>query len=175
MFNFFAHKKIAFDQHKYGSNRWLALVGLAHCNTFQGIPGLANLSNATSIRVIDRLATLPMRTTRDSGLIIPSPWRTHQLNARCELLVHVPCVGNSFSVTTRIHSPNMFTLTYGPPGNVFVHYLNAHHQRFDVPLLMDGNQPYVDHSLFGSVSNRRFNSLEELVDALTDELHMTEV
>lgn len=175
MFNFFAHKKIAFDQHKYGSNRWLALVGLAHCNTFQGIPGLANLSNATSIRVIDRLPTLPIRTTRDSGLIIPSPWRTHQLNACCELLVHAPSVGSSFSVSTRIHSPNMFTLTYGPPGNVFVHYLNAHHQRFDVPLLMDGNQPYVDHSLFGSVSNRRFNSQEELVDALTDELHMTEV
>lgn len=174
MFNFFAHKKIQFDQAKYGPNRWLALVGLAHCNTFQGIPGLANLSNATSIRVVGRLATLPMRTTRDAGLIIPSPWRTHQLNARCELLVHVPSVGNSFSVTTRIHSPNMFTLTYGPPGNVFVHYLNTHHQRFDVPLLMDGNQPYVDHSLFGSVSNRRFNSLEELVDALTDELHMTE-
>ncbi|MCW2100122.1 UNVERIFIED_ORG: hypothetical protein EDF86_0896 [Pseudomonas psychrophila] len=175
MFNFFAHKKIAFDQHKYGSNRWLALVGLAHCNTFQGIPGLANLSNATSIRVIDRLPTLPIRTTRDSGLIIPSPWRTHQLNACCELLVHAPSVGSSFSVSTRIHSPNMFTLTYGPPGNVFVHYLNAHHQRFDVPLLMDGNQPYVDHPLFGSVSNRRFNSQEELVDALTDELHMTEV
>lgn len=174
MFNFFAHKKIAFDQHKYGSNRWLALVGLAHCNTFQGIPGLANLSNATSIRVIDRLPTLPIRTTRDLGLIIPSPWRTHQLNARCELLVHAPSVGSSFSVSTRIHSPNMFTLTYGPPGNVFVHYLNAHNQRFDVPLLMDGNQPYVEHSLFGSVSNRRFNGQADLVDALTDELHMIE-
>ena len=68
----------------------------------------------------------------------------------------------------------MLTLTHAPPGIVFVHYLNAHNQRFDVPLLMDGNQPYVEHSLFGSVSNRRFNGQADLVDALTDELHMIE-
>lgn len=175
VFNFFAYKKIAFDQQVQGTHRWVALVGHGHCSTLQGIPGLDDLTGAISIRLASRVPTLPLRTSRDPGCLLPSPYNTHSLSLKCDVLIHMADPISNLSVATRVHSPNLFMITNAPHGGTVVHYLNAQHLRLDVPIQVEGTQLYVDHNGFGAISRRRFNTLTALADALTDELHMIEV
>ena len=175
VFNFFAYKKIAFDQQAQGPHRWVALVGHGHCSTLQGIPGLAELTGALSMRLTSRVPTLPLRTTPDPGCLLPSPFNTHSLGLRCDVLIHIADPITNLSVATRVHSPNLFMIINAPHGGTVVHYLNAQHLRLDVPIQVEGTQLYVDHNGFGAISRRRFSTLTALADALTDELHMIEV
>ncbi|VVO04338.1 membrane-targeted effector domain-containing toxin [Pseudomonas fluorescens] len=175
LFNFFAYKRIAFDQLAQGSHRWVALVGTAHCNTLQGIPGLAELTGASSIRLGGRIPTLPSRIKSDPGVLIGSPSGTYQLRIHCDLLISLGNQANGPSLAMRVYRPNLFAIINPPPGQAFVHYMNAQGNHVDVPVLADGTQAYVNHFEFGSVSNRRFIDLAALADALTDELQMIEV
>jgi hypothetical protein len=175
MFNFFAYKKISFDQLTQGPHRWVAFVGQGHSNTLQGIAGLAELTNASSIRLGGRIPTLPPRIKSDPGVMLHSPTGTHQLRLKCDLLVSLPGLADTHSLAMRVHRPNLFTIINPPPGQAFVHYMNALGHRVDVPVFADGTQAYVNHPEFGPVSNRRFIDLAALADALTDELQMIEV
>lgn len=175
VFNFFAYKKISFDQQAQGPHRWVALVGHGHCSTLQGIPGLADLTGAVSVRLATRLPTLPMRTAADPGCLLPSPFDTHSLSLRCDVLIHMGDTTSNLSVATRVHGPHMFLISNVPHGATVVHYMNVQHQRLNVPIQVAGTQLYVDHPEFGTISHRRFNTLAALADALTDELHMIEV
>ncbi|MCU1726922.1 membrane-targeted effector domain-containing toxin [Pseudomonas sp. 7P_10.2_Bac1] len=175
MFNFFAYKKITHDQLTLGPHRWIALVGLAHTCKLQSIPGLAELTGGTSLRLASRLPTLLMRTTRDPGVIILSPLRTHSLSIRCDLLLHIPSSLQTFTVLTRLHSPNLFTIIDSPHGQAVMHCMDAQSRRNDLPVMLDGTQFYIDHPPLGTVSQRRFNTMNDLVDALINELHMVEV
>lgn len=176
MFNFFAWKKISFDQLAHGPHRWVALVGQGHSNTLQSIPGLVELTNASSVRVDSRIATQPsMRVKSDPGIVIHSPSGTHQVTHGCDLLACLPCPTNEHEIAFRVHSPNQFTTTRTPSGQIAVHYVNAQGERIDVPVFADGSQAYVNHAAFGAVSNRRFSDLDALTDALMDELAMIEV
>ncbi|MFP3515338.1 membrane-targeted effector domain-containing toxin [Pseudomonas sp. SIMBA_077] len=175
LFNFFGFKKINYDQVSFGPHRWIALVGLGHCCTVQRIPGLADLTEGISLRVANRLPTLPLRINRDLGITVPSPAGTHPLRFTCDVLVCTPALKSSFSVQARVHSPTMFVITHSPSGQVDVYYMNAQHRRLTVPVMTDGSQVYLEHIAFGAVHNRRFIDLSALVDALVDELQMIEV
>jgi len=50
---------IAADQTVNGSHKWVALVGNSHANTFQGIPGLAELTGVPGLRVQDVAKEMP--------------------------------------------------------------------------------------------------------------------
>lgn len=175
MFNFFAYKKIAFDQMAHGPHRWLALVGNGHCSTIQGIPGLAELTGAASIRMSSRPHTMPLRIGRDPGVMLPSPLDTHRMLLKCDVLIYMADPHLSLSVAARVHSPNLFMIISPPPGNIFVHYMNAQYQHVDVPVFTEDTHIYVDHAEFAALSNRRFNNLTALADALIDVLQMVEV
>lgn len=175
MFNFFAYKRITFDQRTHGPHRWVALVGHGHCSTLQGIPGLADLTTAISMRPVSRIPTLPLRISHDPGVLLPSPLNTHKLSLKCDVLVCMADPISNLSVPSRVHSPHLFMMTNPPQGGVVVHYMNARYRRLNVPVLVDGTQVYVDRIEFGTVHNRRFIDLGALADALVDELHMIEV
>ncbi|WP_198155851.1 membrane-targeted effector domain-containing toxin [Herbaspirillum autotrophicum] len=67
--NYYASKVIAADQTVNGSHKWVALVGNSHANTFQGIPGLAELTGVPGLRVQDVAKEMPTRITADVGLL----------------------------------------------------------------------------------------------------------
>lgn len=176
LFNFFACKKIAFDQLAQGAHRWMALVGQGHCNTLQSIPGLVELTQATGLRLESRIATHhTLRVKSDPGIVIGSPLGTHVFTQRCDLLACLPGTINQHEIPMRVHSPLLFTTTSAPSGAVGLHYMNARRQTLDVPVLLEGTRAYVDHPAFGAVSNRHFDDLDALTDALMDELGMIEV
>lgn len=53
LFSYGASQIIRNHQAQTGSHKWIALVGNTHANTHQGVPGLAELEGAISLRVAD--------------------------------------------------------------------------------------------------------------------------
>ncbi|KAE9646057.1 membrane-targeted effector domain-containing toxin [Pseudomonas sp. PB106] len=176
MFNFFAYKRITEHQLITGRQRWIALTGQGHCNTLQGIPGLAEITNATGVRLERRIGNqMVARVSADPGVVIYSPSGTHQFIHKCDLLVRLSSAENKHELVMRVHSPQLFTTTSNQARHSGIHYMNAQHQHVDVTVFADGTQAYVNHPPFGAVSNRRFHDLDALTEALTDELGMIEV
>jgi hypothetical protein len=153
----------------------MALVGTLHCKTVQSIPGLADLNRALSIRLGGVAPSLPMRIQRDPGFLadfIPGP--TH-FRIQCDLLICLPGMADPGDIAKRAYAAGMFSIRISVSGHVSMHYMNGQAHRIDVPVLLDGTRPYVNHFEFGAVSNRRFHDLAALCDALVDELHMIQV
>lgn len=174
MFNFFAYKRVNAELSARGPHRWVALVGQGHCNTLQNIPGLAELTNATGLRLERRIGNVP-RLSRDPGVMIHSPLGTDQFLHSCDLLVGLPSAENRIDLHMRVHSPNLFTTTSSRQHHASVYYMNDRRQYMDVKVFVDGTEAYVDHAPFGAVSGRRFRDLDHLTEALIDELGMIEV
>lgn len=176
MFNFFAYKRINFDQSSIGPHRWVALVGVGHCNTMQDIPGLAELTDAIGIRMTTRVATQPMtRVTHDPGRLIDYRAPSGRFLYRCDLQVCLRSTVNDHELALRLHSPFTFTTVMAPTNQALLLYINAQHAAVEVAVLADGSQAYVNHAPFGAVSHRRFADLDALTEALIDELGMIEV
>lgn len=53
LFSYFANEVIKADQAALGPHKWVALVGTAHSDIFQGVPGIAQLQDAVSLTVRD--------------------------------------------------------------------------------------------------------------------------
>lgn len=64
-----ANQIISRHQAQAGAHKWIALTGNTHSNTFQGIPGLAELENAIGLRVMDVAPGTSQGLGRDPGII----------------------------------------------------------------------------------------------------------
>ncbi|SDU33412.1 membrane-targeted effector domain-containing toxin [Pseudomonas orientalis] len=53
LFNYFANEVINADQAARGAHKWVALMGESHAHMYQGVPGVAQLQDAVSLRVRD--------------------------------------------------------------------------------------------------------------------------
>jgi hypothetical protein len=108
-------------------------------------------------------------------MIISSPLGTHPILLKCDLLACLPASANQHEIAMRVHSPGLFTTTTTPFDQPVLDYMNDQRQRVLVPVLPDSGQVYVSHAPFGALSERRFDDLDALTDALMDELGMIEV
>ncbi|WNW13076.1 membrane-targeted effector domain-containing toxin [Pseudomonas sp. DTU_2021_1001937_2_SI_NGA_ILE_001] len=62
---FFGSRIIAADTAQAPARRWVALLEQRHANTHRGVPGIAELHGAVSVRVEDVAAQQPVRILRD--------------------------------------------------------------------------------------------------------------
>ncbi len=53
LFNYFANEVIKADQLAQGPHKWVALIGDSHCDTYLGVPGIAQLQDGVSLRIRD--------------------------------------------------------------------------------------------------------------------------
>jgi hypothetical protein len=53
LFSYFANEVIKADQAALGPHKWVAFMGNAHTNMYQGVPGIAQLQDAVSLTVRD--------------------------------------------------------------------------------------------------------------------------
>lgn len=68
MFSYLATQVIEAHQQATGEHKWVALVGNSHSNTFDGIPGLAELNKAVGVRVVSPPAGNAPSLRPDPGL-----------------------------------------------------------------------------------------------------------
>lgn len=67
LFSAYASRQIGLNQAAPGSGKWLALVGDSHVSTYKGVPGLAQLTDVTGLRIVDAGAGQATNMTLDPG------------------------------------------------------------------------------------------------------------
>ena len=67
VFSYYAGKVIRTRQMLPGSGKWVALVGDTHASTYKRVPGLAQLEDVPSIRIVDAGAGQQTAMTLDPG------------------------------------------------------------------------------------------------------------
>lgn len=70
MFSYFASQVIKADQAANGPHQWVAFIGNTHTNTYQQVPGLADLQGAVGLHIRDVPPNM-------SSNIRPGRWETH--------------------------------------------------------------------------------------------------
>lgn len=86
MSNFFGDRLIAGDIQAHPNRRWVALLDQELANTCNGVPGIAELEGAISVRVVDVPSDYPMQISRDidgtqvDGVTVQSDFRLQVAN-----------------------------------------------------------------------------------------------
>jgi len=166
MMNYFAKGVIDADQASNSGN-WVALVGNSHANTFQGIPGVAELEGAVGLRIEDV-------RVMESGGITPDPGAemfdsmgrragTVKSDLRLQYLSEAPRQETDLE-NTLLH-PGMFTLERTGEGVTLIHR-NKAGAAVHTEVKHQGNRVYIDRPAWPRISGRRFDTLADLTTAL---------
>jgi hypothetical protein len=172
MMNYFAHTVIRADQAALGNGKWIALVGNAHANTFQGVPGLAELEGAIGLRVEDVALGQPHGFAPDPGLDTinalgrPAGRVTSDLRLQTEVAgLKPPTTGASTSVDSRLSRVGTFIIQR-TAGKAELLHRSANGSIVRTPIKSDGGRLFIERPKWTQISGRRFNSLEGLITAL---------
>lgn len=166
MMNYFAKGVIEADQASNSGN-WVALVGNSHANTYQGIPGVAELEGAIGLRIEDV-------RVMESGAVTPDPAAemfdsmgrragTVKSDLRLQYLSEAPRQETDLE-NTLLH-PGMFTLERTAEGVTLIHR-NKAGAAVHTEVKHEGNRVYIDRPAWPRVSGRRFDTLADLTTAL---------
>ncbi|WLH82958.1 membrane-targeted effector domain-containing toxin [Pseudomonas sp. FP2338] len=94
LFSYFANEVIKADQAALGPHNWVALMGSAHADIYQGVPGIAQLQDAVSLTVRDVAPDLALPLHRGAWEILEGGVKTPPGTAlRSDFKVHVGIAG----------------------------------------------------------------------------------
>lgn len=162
MMNFFAHRVIDTDQAVRGPSKWLALVGNTHANTFDGVPGLAELEGAIGLRVEDILVGQAERFGIDAGIQANPAAKLAEV--KCDLLLQVPITPiavASQALEAKLAAVGSFCFTEVDKQLNLVHRSKKGELTF-TPIRKDGAYYYIDRASWPRVDKRRMSSLSQL-------------
>lgn len=169
MMNYLAHTVIQADQAVLGDDRWIALVGNAHANTFEDVAGVAELEGVIGLRVKDVAPGEPVGFDADPG--------EHATDAMGRLAGRVK---SDFRLRTAVagrknpNTPAEFRLTRA--GDFFIEQNGDSptliHRSSDgsvvrTPITIEGKRLYILHSSWPNISGRRYASFAQLAAALS--------
>ncbi|WP_455922350.1 membrane-targeted effector domain-containing toxin [Pseudomonas putida] len=165
MMNFFGHTVIASDTGIRGKARWVALVGNTHANTFNGVPGVAELEGAIGVRVGDVSAGTDHGFRPDVGETLPGAMTGDAGFVKSDLHYSLPTLHVARDLEKDLPRPGMFTLDHMHGEKVLVHRAGDGALVY-TPIRKDGNFIYIERPKWATVHKRRFDNTRELITAL---------
>ena len=177
-FSFYGSQVINAHQAQSGAHKWVALVGYTHVNTFEGIPGLAELNGGIGLKVMDTLPGQPIGIGPDKGRI--TLLKNGDLGAafyKTDLRLSIEVAASRTYWTPRnrqeidrlLSQPNQYTFTNHPIDGATLTHRNATAQLIDTPVLSDSDgKVYLHRPEWQDVHNVRFAHSKDLVKKLRD-------
>nr|WP_041474260.1 membrane-targeted effector domain-containing toxin [Erwinia sp. Ejp617] len=169
LMNYYSHLLINKNQ-LHRQNKWIALVGSAHTNTFEGVPGLADLNGIVSIRVNDLPAGEAGGIFKDPGEVYHCFRASRARIAQADFLLEMGVtdmrrVAAPPSAESLLHIPGQFVIKRRGNKNVLI-YMNRESNLLQYPIetttdnhfYLNTNEPRWD-----IVSRERFERLDEMV------------
>lgn len=167
MMNFFASRVIRADQALRGTSKWVALVGNTHANTFEGVPGVAELEGAIGLRIDDVPLNAPSSIQADPGVHAPgNSAAAQEVFVKNDLLYQSATLRDPAAaklLEQRLDKPGMFGID--ERRRQIIHR-SGDQSLVYTPIQRDGAYYYIKRPRWAFVSDRRFDSLKELVTAL---------
>ena len=165
--NYYAKGVIDADQGARSDGNWVALVGNSHANTYQGVPGIAELEGAVGLRIEDVRVAEPAGMTSDPGIETTDTVGRRagrvQSDLRLQVLVAAPRI--ELSLENKLLRAGMFTLDDSDGQLTLVHRSNEG-LAVRTEIKREGKRVFIDRPKWQRVSGRRFETLGDLTSAL---------
>lgn len=174
--NFYATQIIRAHQAQEGPHKWAALVGAVHANTFEGIPGIAELNGAIGLKVMDTLPGKPIGIGPDKGHI--SSFRGRNTGAAfyksdLRLSMEISSSRTYWEPRERqefkriLPHPNQYSFRNHPIEGPSLFHRNIGNDLIETPLMSDSDGTfYVQRPEWQNVHNVRFTQLNDLLQEL---------
>lgn len=184
MFSYFATRTIRAHQAKAGKHKWIALTGNSHANTFEGVPGLAELEGVIGVRVSDSAPGTSRGVLQDIGEIIPSDEKHPAyrfLKNDYWLQIDIPGTKprppalSPAQINDRLKAPGWFLLESGSPQGSRLIHRSSNHEIIYTPLQTDpAGQLFIERESWPTIHQKRYDELKNLIYDLQD-INMTHV
>jgi hypothetical protein len=166
--NYFARTIIRADgPARAEGEKWVALVGNTHANTYKGVAGLSELESAVGLRIEDIDVQQPETFASDPGQELEGPIGSPGGFVKSDLRLQLKVIRSpsTLSAEDRLVLAGMFIIDDSPGNSVLIHRAaddtiarTAIRSRF--------GKVYINRPSWPAVSGRRFNSLGDLAAAL---------
>lgn len=168
MMNYYAHTEIRTDAVNLGPNeKWVALVGNAHANTFNGVPGVSELEGAIGIRAQDVALNHPQGFSADPGEVMAGEIGTPSSLVKSDLRLQmaVSRVYPELPIEDRLVRPGMFVIDTNSGSPLLIHRASEG-SVVRTPIKIKRNKFFIERPRWPAVSARPFDNLGQLTDAL---------
>lgn len=185
MFSYFAARVIRAHQARKGNPKWIALTGNTHTNTFQGIPGLAELEGAIGLRVSDTAPGTSQGLRQAVGEVVPPAMAGrdyHFLKNDYWLQIDIPntqprpAALNPAQTNERLMVPGQFRVDNTSAQVAQLIHRSSSHEIIYTPLQTDANGLiYIERESWPDIHQKPYPSLNELIRDLQGINSMTQV
>ncbi|WP_168408142.1 membrane-targeted effector domain-containing toxin [Erwinia amylovora] len=178
LMNYYSHLLINKYQ-LHHQNKWIALVGNTHSNTFFNIPGVAELNRAVGIRVRDIPQNEAGGIFKDPGEVCNSIQSCRGNVLQGDILLEMAVVNPPGWVTiprirNTLKKPGHFSICRKGNKNVLT-YMNRDSVIQDIPIESgEDNKFYLDtnENKWQGVASERFERLDAMIDFIINERGM---
>ena len=183
-FSYFASRTIRAHQARVGAHKWIALTGNSHANTFQGIPGLAELLGTVGVRISDTAPGTSLGLRMDIGKVVP-PAMAHEnylfLKNDYSLQIDIPGTKPKLpalylaQINNRLKDPGYFRFESASAKGAELIHRSSNHEIIRTPLQTDpGGQLFIERENWPTIHHKRYDTLQDLIHDLQD-INMTQV
>ncbi|WP_158619344.1 membrane-targeted effector domain-containing toxin [Pseudomonas sp. v388] len=168
MMNYYAHTEIRTDAVNLSpADKWVALVGNAHANTFNGVPGISELEGTLGIRVEDVSLNHPQGFSADPGEVMAGEIGTPSSLVKSDfrLQMAVSRIYPELPVEERLFSPGMFLIDTNAGKPLLIHRASEG-SVVRTPIKTSHNKFFIERPRWPAISARPFDNLGQLTDAL---------
>ena len=172
MFNYFATQVIRGHLAQNPHQKWIALTGNSHINTYQGVPGLAELEGAIGISLSDATPGHGLGLLQDLAVIVPpTVWHPGHILLKADYWLEVEIPGTPLRPHTRtaaqidikLSQPGMYLLQNVPvEGPYLIHRANSR-QIARTRLQVDEGKVFIDRPDWTDIHLKRYDYLEFLI------------
>ena len=172
MFNYFATQVIRGHLAQNPHQKWIALTGNSHINTYQGVPGLAELEGAIGISLSDATPGHGLGLLQDLAVIVPpTVWHPGHILLKADYWLEVEIPGTPLRLHTRtaaqidikLSQPGMYLLQNVPvEGPYLIHRANSR-QIARTRLQVDEGKVFIDRPDWTDIHLKRYDYLEFLI------------
>ena len=182
LFNYFANEVIKADQLAQGPHNWVALIGDSHFDTYLGVPGVAQLQEAVSLRILDVPPAQALPLQQGGWTIVDSePGSVGTKTLRSDFTLHVGIAGMRAPRPPRtaadrawLRNVDDFLIEQPSSTEANVVFRTILGGEASAPVKIDDTGKFFIEE-FPLIREKRFTTLEELSQALKVDAYMTPV
>ncbi|WP_200985822.1 membrane-targeted effector domain-containing toxin [Pseudomonas cichorii] len=168
MMNYFAHTTLQADAPNLGpKGKWLALVGNAHANTYEGVPGISELEGVIGIRAEDVSLGQPEGFSIDPGRVMNGEIGRLPTFVKSDFRMQMAInkVYPQPTIESRLIIPGMFVINRNTGSPLLIHRASDG-AIVRTAIKTSRGKFFIERPRWQAISGRRFDNLGQLIDAL---------
>ena len=172
MFSYFASQVIRGHLAANPNKKWIALTGNSHANTYQGVPGIAELEGAIGVRISDAAPNNSLGLRQNIAEVIPpSIWQREHILLKNDYWLEVEIAGtkpklppfNTPQIESKLNKPGTFMLENIPSEGPYLIHRAKNQQIVRTRIQLDNGAVFIDHPNWPDIHLKRYDYLEGLI------------